>query len=131
MPHCRLEYSGNLDTIVDIELLCRLIADDMAASELFETGGVRVRAFRSDHHVIADAHPDNGFIDLTLRIGAGRSMEAKKRFGDQLFAKVAVHLGTLFETPHFALSFEIQEIDTDQSWKKNAIHARLRNPPSE
>ena len=32
----------------------------------------------------------------------------------------------IFETPHFALSFEIREIDPQLSWKKNAIHLRLR-----
>ncbi|MGI9452570.1 MAG: 5-carboxymethyl-2-hydroxymuconate isomerase, partial [Geminicoccaceae bacterium] len=59
-------------------------------------------------------------------IGSGRSADAKKEFGDQMFEKVASHLGALFEKPHFALSFEIQEIDPGLSWKKNSIHARLR-----
>jgi len=126
MPHCRLEYSGNLERVIDLDTLCQLIADVMAGSELFEVGGIRVRAFRADHHVVADAHPDNGFIDMTLRIGAGRSTDAKKDFGDQLFEKVSNHLGALFEKPHFALSFEIQEIDSGLSWKKNSMHARLR-----
>jgi 5-carboxymethyl-2-hydroxymuconate isomerase len=126
MPHCRLEYSGNLERVVDIGELCRLVADTMVASALFEVGGIRVRAFRTDHHVIADGHPDNRFIDMILRIGAGRSAEAKKEFGDQLFQKVADHLGALFDQPHFALSFEIQEIDSGLSWKKNSMHARLR-----
>ncbi|TGU68353.1 5-carboxymethyl-2-hydroxymuconate isomerase, partial [Mesorhizobium sp. M1C.F.Ca.ET.144.01.1.1] len=36
------------------------------------------------------------------------------------------HLSSLFATPHFALSLEIREIDAELSWKKNAIHPRLR-----
>ena len=36
------------------------------------------------------------------------------------------YLAPLFETPHFALSLEIREIDPALSWKKNAIHPRLR-----
>jgi 5-carboxymethyl-2-hydroxymuconate isomerase len=32
----------------------------------------------------------------------------------------------LFETPHFALSLEVREIDPALSWKKNSIHLRLR-----
>lgn len=131
MPHVRLEYSRNLEVAVDIGQLCGLIAAEMAASELFEVGGIRVRSFACDNYVIADAHPDNGFIDMTLRIGAGRHADAKKNFGDRLFQKVAAHLGGLFETPHFALSFEIQEIDSGLSWKKNSIHGRLRGPSAE
>jgi 5-carboxymethyl-2-hydroxymuconate isomerase len=35
-------------------------------------------------------------------------------------------LAALFATPHFALSLEIREIDPELSWKRNAIHPRLR-----
>lgn len=127
MPHCKLEYSGNLDAIVDIGQLCGLIADDMAACTLFELGGIRVRAIPCHHYTIADAHPDNGFIDISLRIGAGRSAADKKAFGDRLFANIADHLGALFDAPHFALSLDVSELDPILSWKKNSIHPRLRH----
>lgn len=121
-----IEYSANLDAKVDIGQLCALVSRTILETGLFELGAVRVRAFRAEVYAIADQLPDNSFIDLNFRIGKGRSAEEKKRAGEAIFAAVADYLATLFETPHFALSMEIREIDSELSWKKNAIHPRLR-----
>jgi 5-carboxymethyl-2-hydroxymuconate isomerase len=85
-----------------------------------------VRALRADHYAIADRLPENGFIDLNMRIGAGRSASEKTRLGEAIFAAAVAVLAPLFLTPHFALSLEIREIDAALSWKRNAIHPRLR-----
>lgn len=121
-----IEYSANLDAKVDMGELCALVSRAILETGLFEPGAVRVRAFRAEAYAIADRLPENGFIDLNFRIGKGRSAEEKKRTGEAIFAAVTDHLATLFMTPHFALSLEIREIDAELSWKKNAIHPRLR-----
>ncbi|MBN9244707.1 MAG: 5-carboxymethyl-2-hydroxymuconate Delta-isomerase [Mesorhizobium sp.] len=126
MPHMVVEYSANLDASVDIAQLCTLLSRTIFDTGLFELGAIRVRAFRAEAYAVADRLPENGFIDLNLRIGKGRSAEEKKRAGEAIFAAVTAHLAGLFATPHFALSLEIREIDADLSWKKNAIHPRLR-----
>lgn len=121
-----IEYSANLDATVDIAELCALVSRAILDTGLFELGAVRVRAFRAEAYAIADRLPQNGFIDMNFRIGRGRSAEDKKRAGEAIFAAASAHLAQLFETPHFALSLEIREIDSELSWKKNAIHPRLR-----
>ncbi|MGO4563102.1 5-carboxymethyl-2-hydroxymuconate Delta-isomerase [Rhizobiales bacterium 3FA27D7] len=126
MPHMAIEYSANLDAAVDMDGLCALVADTMLETGLFEIGAIRVRAFRAQSYAIADRLPQNGFIDMNLRIGKGRSAEEKKSAGEAIFAAVSERLAELFATPHFALSLEIREIDAELSWKKNAIHPRLR-----
>lgn len=126
MPHLTVEYSANLEARADMDGLCDTLLDAILATGLFEVGAVRVRALRADHFAIADRHPENGFIDLNFRIGAGRSAEDRKRTGEALFAAASAALAPLFETPHFAMSLEIREIDAEMSWKKNAIHPRLR-----
>ncbi|KAA3507707.1 5-carboxymethyl-2-hydroxymuconate isomerase [Agrobacterium vitis] len=126
MPHFNIEYSSNLDGRVDFDALCGRILDELLATGLFEIGAVRVRAFRAEAYAIADRLPENAFIDMSFRVGVGRSAEDKKRVGERIFAVVTEELATLFETPHFALTLEIREIDPDLSWKKNAIHPRLR-----
>ena len=126
MPHLTIEYSANLDGRADIGALCETLLKTVLETGLFELGAVRVRALRADHYAIADQLPENAFVDLNLRIGKGRTAEEKKRAGDAIFAAAAEVLGPLFETPHFALSLEIREIDAELSWKKNAIHPRLR-----
>lgn len=129
MPHFVFEYSSNLDGKVDFDALCGCVLDTILESGLFEIGAVRVRAVRCEAYAIADRLPENAFIDMSLRMGAGRSAEDRKRLGDRIFAVVTEHLSMLFATPHFALTLEIREIDPDLSWKKNAIHPRLRQMP--
>ncbi len=125
MPHMNVTHSRNIAAKTDIQALCDAIADAMAATGMFPLGGTRVRAIACDAFAIADRHPDNAFIDLELRIGAGRDPAAKKAAGDAIWAAACAHLGPLFDAPHFALSFEMREIDPELSWKKNSIHPRL------
>lgn len=126
MPHLTIEYSGNLDTKVDFARLCRTVHRTILGTGLFELGAVRVRTIRSLDYAIADLMPENGFIDMSFRIGRGRTEAEKKATGEAIFEAVSDELSELFATPHFALSLEIREIDPELSWKKNAIHPRLR-----
>lgn len=121
-----IEYSANLDASVDMNELCALVSRTILETGLFEHGAIRVRAFRAEAYAVADRLAENGFIDMNFRIGKGRSADEKKRAGEAIFAAVSQHLAPLFATPHFALSLEIREIDAELSWKKNAIHPRLR-----
>lgn len=126
MPHVTMEYSANLENRADVAALCRLAKTSMMETGLFELGAVRVRAVRCDHYAIADEIPENAFLAVLVRIGAGRTLEEKRRVGETLNSALAAALSPLFETPHFALSVDLVENDPALSWKKNAIHARLR-----
>lgn len=126
MPHLTVEHSANLDGLADLDDLCRRLHDALVQSGLFELGAIRVRAIGAEHYAIADLLPQNAFAHLTLRMGAGRSMADRKRAGDLLFQTATVALAPLFATPHFALTLEMVDMDPDLSWKKNAIHPRLR-----
>ena len=129
MPHLTIEYSANLDGRTDMTALCSELLEEMLSTGYFELGAVRVRAVRCEHYAIADRNAENSFIDMSLRMGhrPDRSPESLKQVGDAIFARAGKALAPLFETPHFALSFEIRSIDPDLSWKKNAMHPRLRN----
>lgn len=126
MPHFTIEYSANLDDRVDFDRLCHQVHKTILDTGLFEIGAIRVRTCRSSHYAIADLVPENSFIDMSFRIGRGRSEAEKKATGTAILDAVAQELSVLFDTPHFALSLEIREIDPELSWKKNAIHPRLR-----
>lgn len=126
MPHVTIEYSSNLDTAVDIDRLCRAIHEAMLASGLFEIGAVRVRALRAEHYAVADLDPRNGFVDISVRIGTGRSDADKKAVGDTVNQAAEAELASVLAAPHFALSLELREIDAALSWKTNPMHGRLR-----
>ncbi len=127
MPHLTVEYSANLEGGTDMAGLCATLRAAILETGLFELGAVRVRAVRCDHFAIADLMPENAFVDLHFRIGAGRSPDDKKRAGTTIFAAAEAALAPLLKQPHFALSLEIREIDPELSWKHNAMHRRLRD----
>lgn len=126
MPHVTIEYSANLEAKTDMDVLCRSTKAAMMETGLFELGAVRVRAVRCEHYAIADELPENAFVAVLVRIGAGRTLEEKRIVGETLNLLLADALASLFETPHFALSVDLIENDPAFSWKKNAMHARLR-----
>ena len=127
MPHLILDYSANLEATIDLSALCRLLNRTLFETKLFELGAIRVRAVRSEAYAIADDVPQNAFLDANLRIGLGRTAEEKRWVGEALFEAMTGFFKSQLAAPHFALSLEIREIDADLSWKKNAIHPRLRH----
>jgi 5-carboxymethyl-2-hydroxymuconate isomerase len=126
VPHVTMEYSANLESRTEMAAICRVAKVAIMQTGLFELGAVRVRAVKCEHYAIADELPDNAFLAVLVRIGAGRTLEEKKRVGEALNAALVVALKPHFEAPHFALSIDLLESDPALSWKKNAIHARLR-----
>jgi 5-carboxymethyl-2-hydroxymuconate isomerase len=125
-----MQYSANLAERIDIATVVRVARDAMLATSLFEVGAVRVRAIACSDYAVADLMPENAFLDATLRIGAGRSAEEKKRAGETIYAAISNSVAEQFKSPHFALSMDICEIDSSLSWKTNAIHPRLRGTAS-
>lgn len=126
MPHLSLEYSANLDGRVDMTRLCASISQAIISTGLFEVGAVRVRALSAHAYTIADGMAENSFIDMSFRIGEGRTESEKKHVGEAIFAAAGDFLAPLFVGQHFALSLEIREIDPILSWKRNGMHSRLR-----
>jgi 5-carboxymethyl-2-hydroxymuconate isomerase len=128
MPHCIVEYTDNLGPDAAIpELLEKLAAKFRDSNGVFPTGGIRVRAIRLSEYVIADGKGNDGFVNITAKIGPGRDPDFKKQFFKQMFEMVKVHFKGVFTTRSFALSLYIEEADESGSFKENNIHARLRS----
>lgn len=125
MPHLSIDYSPTLEARVDIKGLCEALHMVLVASDVFPTAGIRVRAHRADHAIVADGHPDNDFLAMTLSVGAGRSTAQLQAGGRALFESGRAYLQAPLATPHFAYSLEIRIIDPELSWKDTPIHARL------
>lgn len=130
MPHLTIQYSANIESALSMPDYCDALYQVMLGSGVFPLAGIRVRAFRADHVVIADKLADNAYIDMVLRMGEGRSAEDRERVGESIMASAASSCSELMSQPHFALSLEIVEISRQFSWKKNTIHARLAEKPA-
>jgi len=126
MPHITLEYSANLDAHLDMGALCVALKDAAAATGIFPPAGIRVRAFAAQHVVIADGDPQNVFIDINIRLAAGRDAAAKTRAADAVFAAAQTFTSDVMAARPFMLSLELREIDAAYSRKVSSIRDYLQ-----
>ena len=126
MPHFTLEYSANLDARLDIGKVVEIVRKAAVETGIFPLGGIRVRSVRCEHYAIADGSADFGFLDMVLRLGAGRDLATRKKAGEHVFKALSTHLDPVFANSKFALSFDIQINDKETSWKRNNIHDALK-----
>lgn len=127
MPHISLEYSANLEGALDIRGLCEVLRDAAQGTGLFPLAGTRLRAFAATHVVIADGDPQHGFIDIHLRIGAGRSDAQKVAAADAIFDAACAYTAAYMSKRPFLLSLDLTEADAALSRKTSSIRDHL--PP--
>ena len=121
MPHQIIEYSANLESRIEIQTLVDELHENAIGIDGLPIGGLRTRAERRDSYQVADRHPDNAFVHLILRLGHGRSLEKRREFGEAIFSALCELLEPVSSTSPLAISFEIQEIHPELTWKKNNL----------
>jgi 5-carboxymethyl-2-hydroxymuconate isomerase len=128
MAHAVVEWTHNLEADgFEIRPLLELIARKMREADgVFPWGGVRIRGLRLTDYVIADGAGDDAFINVTVKMGAGRSAQFKQAFFTDLFEAIKVHTAELFAKRSLALSMYVEEADEAASFKHNTIHKRFR-----
>jgi len=122
MPHLVILYSGNLDPLTDMSVLCRCLADTMLAQRdesgkaVFPPGGTRVFAYPAPHFAVSDGGAagraaggtgDYGFAYLNLRMGRGRSPAVQQGVGGALMAVAKAHFEPLMATMHLGVTLQI------------------------
>lgn len=126
MAHIVIEYSANLRDRLDLPAFLAEVHQAALASGVFPIGGIRTRAYEAKHYVIADGHPDNAFVHLSLKVGHGRDLETRKRACEIIFNAVSRHLAPLFEQLPLGIALEMQEIDPVLTFKKNNLHEYVK-----
>ena len=121
MPHFSIEYSSNLEKKIDIRELCNTLRLAGIETGVFPTKGIRVRAICCNHYSIADDNPENGFLDISVRLREGRDIEIRKKATQHIFEAAKKFLNSILENHPFALSLEMRNIDPELSPKINSI----------
>lgn len=125
MPHITVEYSANLEEDVPIPALIGAVHAAALQTGVFPLGGLRTRAERRDLYVIADGAPDNAFLAVLARIGAGRDAETRQRIARDLLRVVEEMTRDAFARRGLGITVEVQEIDPTASLKLNNLHERM------
>lgn len=127
MPHLRFEYSNGLEKLADLDGLAAALRTALVDTGQCPLGGIRVRGFRADHQAIADSAETYHFLDMVLRLGAGRKDAIRAEIADQVYTVAEANLRPQVGDTPFILSFEIAEIDSLTSRKSwSTIHAAIK-----
>lgn len=124
MPHLIIEYSSNVADHVDIDRLVDALHDAALASGVADLDALRTRGAARDRYAVADRHPDNAFVAVTARLGAGRSHDDRQRLLDTLIAALDDTVGAAGRT--MMLSVEYQEIDSSRRINRNHLRPLVR-----
>ena len=126
MPHLIIEHSSNIEKELNLPQLVSCLHSTTSGVKDFPAAGLRTRIAKREVFCIADGHPDNSFVHVTLRIRHGRSMEIKKNAAEVIFESLTNYLDFLLKKRPLAISFEIQEIDPELSFRKGNIREHLK-----
>ena len=125
MPHQIIEYSENLESLLDIQGLVQALHQCAAQIDALPLKGLRTRAHPVACYEIADGHPDNAFVAVYLRIGQGRTEALRSEMGELLAQCLVDYTAALFQHHPLALSYEVQEIDPVTRWNFNNLEQYL------
>jgi 5-carboxymethyl-2-hydroxymuconate isomerase len=128
MPHLHIDYSANLESVVDMGALCEAIRAVTAEIDTFPLAGIRVRATRVDHVSMADGDPKHGFIDLSVRLRQGRPHDVKQDAIARIFATLKDVVAPAMETHSIVISAEMRDIDDTLSPKFGNIRDHMEPP---
>ena len=126
MPHLTIEHSANVGDWTSIAGLCDRLRREAVATGVFPMAGVRVRAVRCDDYSIADGSPEMGFVDIVVRVGAGRSPETRREAVGRLFGAAEDFLKEVLAARPLALSMEMRELEPELSLKTGTIRKFLK-----
>lgn len=127
MPHIHIDYSANLEDVVDMRGLCEAIRSEAVKIEAFPMPGIRVRATCVDHYAIADGNPRHGFIDIAVRIRQGRSDGVKQEAIARIFDAASAFVAPAMAVHPIALSAELRDIDAALAPKCGTIRDHLED----
>ncbi|MCU6336666.1 5-carboxymethyl-2-hydroxymuconate Delta-isomerase [Enterobacter quasiroggenkampii] len=126
MPHFIAECTDNIREQADLPGLFAKVNEALAATGIFPIGGIRSRAHWLDTWQMADGKHDYAFVHMTLKIGAGRSLESREAVGEMLFELIKAHFAALMASRYLALSFELDELHPTLNYKQNNVHALFK-----
>ncbi len=126
MAHIVIEHSSNLRGRLDLSRLIQAVHQAALATGIFPIGGMRTRAYETQSYRIADGHPDNAFVHLSIRVGHGRDLATRRRACERIFDAACDELAGLFASIPLGVSIEMQELDPELSFKKNNLHEYVK-----
>jgi 5-carboxymethyl-2-hydroxymuconate isomerase len=127
MPHFVVDYSANLHDRLDFQTLFKELHTYVVSTGAFPIGGARSRAIRCDDYYVADGREEFAYINLTLKIGAGRPFELREEVAKKVFEIFTDWMKPITDNTYVMISFEMSELEPVLKFNKNNIHPLFKD----
>lgn len=121
MPHIDIEYSSNLEQVVDAPRLLDVLHQAALDTGAFPAWGVRTFAKAVERFRIGKGEKENGFIRIIVRISPGRDLGIRKAIACSLFNAACEELKPLFAERRLGCQLEIQEFEAETSLSRYGL----------
>ncbi|VVM98332.1 5-carboxymethyl-2-hydroxymuconate Delta-isomerase [Pseudomonas fluorescens] len=128
MPHFIVDYTANLESELELDVLFGKVHRQLIDMQLFPTGGIRSRARRIEHYCFADGLGDYAGIHVVLKLNAARPKALREEIGKNIFATLQAHFADLQARRYLALSMEVGLFHPETFFNSNNLHALFGNP---
>ncbi len=128
MPHLTLEYSDNLPSGLDVQVILARLHRVVAQEDAFALPEIKSRAIPHRLFLIGAGAPDAVFVHVTVAILDGRELELRQRLSRQLLGALREEFSLAYAERPCDLTVEIREME-------RASYAKAMNvrstPPQE
>jgi len=111
MPHILIDYTANLQALIDERELVDTVHKAAVQSGIFPVWGIRTFARAISLYRVGNGDPANGFIQVVVRIGPGRDLPLRQRIAALLFDALLTAVGDSFDGRRLACQLEVMEFD--------------------
>lgn len=115
MPHIDIEYSSNLEQMIDASRLLDIVHQAALGTGAFPRWGVRTFAKAIERFRIGEGEKDIGFIRIIVRVSPGRDLGTRQTIARSLFDAMCEPLEPWFARHRLGCQLEIQEFETEMS----------------
>ena len=121
MPHIFGEYSANLEEHVDVGEVLQSVHGAAASHPSVPLAGLRTRAIKREHYLIANGDSANMFVAVIARLNGDRGQTPLIEVRDLLAEAVRSSLDKVTREQPIAISVEVQPIDAAMRVNENSI----------
>jgi 5-carboxymethyl-2-hydroxymuconate isomerase len=125
MPHCTLEFSGNVIDCPDLRRLFSELHDVLTSTGLFEREAIKSRAIRYDDYFIGDGDPHRAFVALDVSILSGRPDDAKARITEGALDLLKRHFAESIAEQICNITVQVSELHRS-SYRRFTSEAAVR-----
>ena len=125
MPHIQIDYTANLEADIQERKLVETLHQAAVESGIFPVWGIRTIAQPVLHYRMGNGAPDNGFVQVFVRIGPGRDLALRQRIASLLFDALMQSMGSLLEARRLGCQLEVMEFDAALTHLANNHAERL------